>query len=305
MTFNDDVSLDTSQVGDVRGGGFGGIPGGGFTVGGGGLGIVGLLIFVLISALGGGGGGSGAGTGAVTGLQPGQTGSVPAAELAQACRTGADANRRDDCRIVGYVNSVQGYWRQAFDGYQPAPTIIFRGGVRTGCGNATSAVGPFYCPADGRVYMDLGFFDELSTRFGARGGPFAQAYVVAHEYGHHVQNLLGTSDRVGRSRDTGPDSPAVRLELQADCYAGVWAKNAEQTTDAQGRRLFEDITEEDIAIALDAASAVGDDRIQERAQGRVTPESWTHGSAEQRQRWFTIGFRSGSPRSCDTFGGDI
>jgi predicted metalloprotease len=302
VTFNDDAGLDTSQVGDQRGGGF---PGGGLAIGGGGLGIVGLLVYLLVSVLGGGEPGT-----VASPLQPGETGAVSASELADTCKTGADANARDDCRTVGYVNSVQNYWRRAFDssngGYRPAQTIIFSGAVRTGCGNATSAVGPFYCPADGRVYFDLGFFDELTNRFGARGGSLAQGYVVAHEYGHHVQNLLGTSDRVGRAGgQAGPDSPSVRLELQADCYAGVWAKNATETTDASGRPLFESITEKDIADALSAAAAVGDDRIQAKAQGRVDPESWTHGSAEQRQRWFTTGYRSGSPRSCDTFSGDI
>ncbi len=306
MTFNDDASLDTSQVGDQRGGG-GGFPGGGIAIGGGGLGIVGVLIFLVVSLLGGSDGGGG---GVQSPLQPGQTGAVSAQELASSCRTGADANARDDCRIVGYVNSVQSYWQRAFGssngGYQPAQTIIFSGGVRTGCGNATSAVGPFYCPADGRVYMDLGFFDELSTRFGAQGGPLAQAYVVAHEYGHHVQNLLGTSDRVGRAGgQSGPESASVRLELQADCYAGVWTRNASSTTDAQGRPLIKPPTEREIQVALDAAAAVGDDRIQARSQGRVDPESWTHGSAEQRQRWFTTGYESGDPRSCDTFSGDI
>jgi uncharacterized protein len=302
VTFNDDAGLDTSQVGDQRGGGF---PGGGLAIGGGGLGIVGLLVYLLVSVLGGGEPGT-----VASPLQPGETGAVSASELADTCKTGADANARDDCRTVAYVNSVQNYWRRAFGssngGYRPAQTIIFSGAVRTGCGNATSAVGPFYCPADGRVYFDLGFFDELTNRFGARGGSLAQGYVVAHEYGHHVQNLLGTSDRVGRAGgQTGPDSPSVRLELQADCYAGVWAKNATETTDASGRPLFESITEKDIADALSAAAAVGDDRIQAKAQGRVDPESWTHGSAEQRQRWFSTGYRSGSARSCNTFSGDI
>jgi uncharacterized protein len=175
--------------------------------------------------------------------------------------------------------------------------------VQTGCGNATTDVGPFYCPADGRAYFDLGFFDELRTRFGAQGGSFAQGYVVAHEYGHHIQNLLGTSDRVGGG--TGPESGSVRLELQADCYAGAWAKNATQTTGANDRPLFESITQTDINNALDAAAAVGDDRIQAKAQGRVTPENFTHGTSAQRQKWFTTGYRTGNPNSCDTFSGSI
>jgi uncharacterized protein len=300
VTFNDDASLDTSQVG----GGGRGLPG--LAVGGGGIGIIGLIIYLVINALGGG---DPSGGGLPSQLQPGQNGAVAADEIASECRTGADANERIDCRIVGYTNSVQDYWEKAFGsrngGYQPTRTILFQGGVQTACGNATSAVGPFYCPTDGLVYMDVSFFDELSRRFGAQGGPLAQAYVVAHEYGHHVQNLLGTSDRVGRDRSTGPDSPAVRLELQADCYAGVWTKNASSTTDAQGRALIKPPTEEEIKVALDAAAAVGDDRIQERTQGRVSPEGWTHGSSEQRQRWFLTGYRSGNPSSCNTFSGSV
>jgi len=300
VTFNEDAGIDTSQVSDRRGS-FGGIPGGGFTVGGGGLGIIGLLIYLVINGLSGGA--------APSALSPGETGSVAASDLSSECRTGADANARDDCRIVGYVNSVQGYWKSAFQRagrrYVPADTVIFSSAVQTGCGTASSAVGPFYCPPDQRVYLDLGFFDELKTRFGARGGPFAQAYVVAHEYGHHVQNLLGTSDRAARGAQQGQNSASVRLELEADCYAGVWANHAEQTTDAQGNRLFTDITDQDVRDGLDAASAVGDDRIQQKARGRIDPESFTHGTSAQRQKWFRTGFQSGDPGSCDTFSGSI
>jgi predicted metalloprotease len=299
VTFNDNASLDTSQVGDRRG--MGGA--GGLALGGGGLGIIGVIIYLIVSLVGGGGSSSG-GLGVQTPLQPGQTGSVTPDDLAQVCRTGADANARDDCRIVAYTNSVQQYWSRGLGSrYQPAQTVIFSGSVQTGCGNATTEVGPFYCPADGKAYFDLGFFDELKSRFGAQGGSFAQGYVVAHEYGHHIQNLLGTSDQVGQG-DTGPQSGSVRLELQADCYAGAWAKSASSTTGTNGQPLFRSITQSDISNALDAAAAVGDDRIQSRAQGRVTPESFTHGTSAQRQKWFTRGYQSGA-KACDTFSGSV
>jgi predicted metalloprotease len=193
---------------------------------------------------------------------------------------------------------VQAYWTKALRNYDPARTRFFDGGVSTACGNATSAVGPFYCPADRYVYIDLGFFDQLESQFGASAGPLAQAYVIAHEYGHHVQNLTGVLERAD-SRDTGPQGDAVRVELQADCYAGAWVANAVRTG------LIEEITRADVQDGLSAAAAVGDDRIQERSQGRVTPENWTHGSSEQRQSWFVRGIEGGTPNSCDTFRGRV
>ena len=293
--FRDDAKLDTSQVEDLRGRRVGK---GGLAVGGGGIGLV---VTLLIIFLGGNVTGGDGGLGDLGNLAD-QTAGTPAAneEIAQECRTGADADQREDCRIVGYVNSIQSYWSDAFAAggreYTPARTRFFTDAVETGCGSATSAMGPFYCPADRYVYIDLGFFDELRSRFGAQGGPFAQAYVIAHEYGHHVQNLLGVLDG---PQDQGADSRAVRVELQADCFAGVWASNAVETG------FLTRLTQADIADALDAAAAVGDDRIQEAVQGRVTPESWTHGSSEQRQHWFTTGYESGDPGACDTFGGDV
>jgi predicted metalloprotease len=285
VDFDDNAGLDTSQVSDVRGRSF---PGGGLALGGGGLGIVGLIVALLF----------GVNPGDLLGSSGPSNSVVSASDLAERCRTGADADRDQDCRIVGVVNSVQAYWARALGSrYTKAPTQLFTGATSTGCGNATSDVGPFYCPADDTVYLDLGFFGDLRDKLGAQGGNFAQAYVVAHEYGHHVQDLLGTSARV-TGNETGPKSPSVRLELQADCFAGVWAANATKTG------FVTNLTSADIADGLDAAAAVGDDRIQARATGRVDRESWTHGSAEQRQLWFTRGFGSGRANDCDTFAAD-
>ena len=293
MDFDDAARLDTSRVRDTRGrGGLGG--GRGLAVGGGGLGVVGLLLALVLGVDPGSFGGT---TGAYDTVQEAD-GGVGAAELADRCGTGADADQDAACRIVGVDNSLFDFWSRTVRGFEPATTEIFDGAVSTACGQATAAVGPFYCPPDQGIYLDLGFFDELRTTYGAQGGDFAIAYVLAHEYGHHVQNLTGQSEASRRLPDqTGPQGASTRLELQADCYAGVWAANAQR----DGFLTFDDT---DVREGLSAAAAVGDDRIQEAARGRVDPESWTHGSAEQRQRWFTTGLRSGDPAACDTFGAD-
>jgi predicted metalloprotease len=205
---------------------------------------------------------------------------------------------------VLYVNSIQDYWDAEFARrgarYQPAVTHFFSDGVRTACGAASSQVGPFYCPGDRGVYLDLGFFSEMRSRFGVDAGAFGEAYVLAHEYGHHIQNLTGQMQQLRPG--SGPESDAVRLELQADCYAGTWAHHATTSPADDGRPLILELTEQDVRDGLTAAAAVGDDYIQERFQGTVTPEAWTHGSSEQRQRWFLTGLESGRLESCDTFG---
>jgi predicted metalloprotease len=221
------------------------------------------------------------------------------------CKTGADANSDEDCARVAVENSLYNYWsttlpKQGNTQFTPATMLTFSGGVDTGCGQATSQVGPFYCPSDSQIYLDTTFFqDVLEGQLGGQGGDFVEPYVIGHEYGHHIQNLLGTMGQVRTQQ--GPKSDAVRLELQADCYAGMWTKAATTTTDTEGVQIFEGLDQGDITEALDSAKAVGDDRIQQRSQGRVDPEAWTHGSAEQRMRWFTVGLEQGSLEACDTF----
>jgi predicted metalloprotease len=258
----------------------GGGMGGPVVVGGGGLGLVILIIAMLL------------GVNPLSELS-GTTPGVDGAPSAQECQTGADANKRDDCRIVGFVNSIQQYWGEEFarrgETYLPAKTVLFSGVTQGGCGVAQSAMGPFYCPEDQKVYLDTTFFDELQQRFGAQGGPFAVGYVVAHEYGHHLQNILGLLEQ-----SQSGNQASIRVELMADCLAGVWARHAADTN------YLEAPTEAEIAQALDAAAAVGDDRIQQQTQGRVQPESWTHGSSAQRQQWFKTGYQTGDMNRCDT-----
>ncbi|HEX6678367.1 MAG TPA: neutral zinc metallopeptidase [Actinomycetes bacterium] len=295
--FDPDSKLDTSQVEDTRGSR---LPGGRVAVGGG-LGLVGLLIALLLGVNPFGGDSNSAFPG-IDQVQGDNT------RIQQECQTGQDANTKQDCRTVAIVNSVQEFWTDEFSHrgsqYQPATTRLFTQATQTGCGTATSEVGPFYCPTDRHVYIDQGFYQELQSKFGAKGGPFAQAYVLAHEYGHHVQDLTGTMERVGNDRQ-GPQSGSVRLELQADCYAGLWAAHAATTPGPSGRPLVKRVTSQEVAEGLDAAAAVGDDRIQQEFQGRVNPESWTHGSSAQRQHWFTVGYQTGELERCDTFSGPI
>ena len=252
-------------------------------------GVLGIVVLIATLLLGGGGGGGGFGNMLQDDL------GAPAPES------------REDEFVRFLSDDTQVVWADIFarmgEPYEYTTVNSFTGQVSSGCGMATSAVGPFYCPADRQVYLDLEFFDQLRSRFGAPGD-FAQAYVVAHEVGHHVQNLLGTSAEVRRREQAASSQEeanqwSVRLELQADCYAGIWA----HSVDVRGREEGSDVALEpgDIEEGLAAAEAVGDDRIQSQAGVDVQPETWTHGSSEQRREWFTRGYESGSPDHCDTF----
>lgn len=305
MKFNRNARLDTSQISDRRGAG--GFPGGKAGAAGGGLGLVGVIVVVVVSLLSGGSGDtSGLADSLLNQLGAGGGSAATAdnSDLEESCRTGADANANDDCTVVAIVNSVQSYWSTALAGstvaYADAPTVFYSGATSTGCGRGSADMGPFYCPSDGNVYIDLSFWNDLETQFGADASAFTQAYVIAHEYGHHVQDLLGTMAKVGSA--TGATSGSVRLELQADCYAGAWAKHASTVAGADGQVLISDITQADIDNAVETAGRIGDDWIQQNLGGRSPdPSSYTHGTAAQRQKWFTTGYSTGNPNRCDTF----
>jgi len=258
-----------------------------------GLGIGGTVVVLALSLL------FGRNLFSDLGVEPGVAAGAPMS-------TADSAAQETQVQFVSFVlDDVQSTWATILPKYgtqfTPARLVLFRNSTDSGCGPAQSAMGPFYCPVDQRVYLDLGFFDELKQRFGASGDA-AQAYVIAHELGHHVQHLLGTDAKVRQLQESNPSSAnelSVRLELQADCYAGVWVANAIRTG------LVEDITRADIQDALTSAAAIGDDRIQEKTQGQVNPETWTHGSSDQRQSWFVRGIDGGTPNSCDTFRGRV
>ena len=305
MRFNPRARLNSRQVQVRRGGGGGG---GGFGRGGGGMpipmgvggGIGGVILLVVILVLSGAlNGGTGSSSSSGDGVDTSGVSGVPN------CQTGDDANKNEQCALVADVNSIQSFWGQALPdqaniAYKPVHTVLFSGQTDTGCGGASADVGPFYCPVDKTVYLDTTFFhDMLQGQLGARGGPFSEAYVLAHEYGHHIQDELGTMSKVRTQQ--GPMSDSVRLELQADCYGGMWAKYATSTKDANGQVFIEDLTQDDYARAIDAAQAVGDDRIQQRSSGRVNPDQWTHGSSAARVMWFETGLRDGTLSACDTF----
>jgi predicted metalloprotease len=299
MELNENARIDTSQIDDQRSSGGGGGGLGGLPIGGGGL--AGIVVAVLISLVGGYFGINNL-TGDSGGAQTGDN-----TQLAQKCSQ-QDAREQLDCRNVLFVNSIQDYWVDALptsfgEQYKPAKTVLFSQAVRTGCGNADSGVGPFYCPADDRVYIDLTFYKVLADQLGAPG-EFAQPYVLAHEYGHHVQDLLGTEAEMRRAQQRDPDSAnelSVKLELQADCYAGAWAKNATGTDDGSGQKIIKSISAQDIEEGLQTAAKIGDDALQQRGGGTVNPAEFTHGTSAQRQEWFRKGYRDGSPKDCDTF----
>ena len=291
----DDQSVDVSGVSDRRGmGGRGGLA-----VGGGGIGVVGLIIYVLISVLGGG-------SVDTTGLVP-PDGSVQEqgsgeSDLETRCNTEGAIEQYDDCYLVKVYNEINEVWDAEFgragETYEQPGLVFFTQGVQTGCGTASSQVGPFYCPPDQSIFIDIGFLDQLQQQFGAEGR-YAQAYILAHEAGHHLQTVFGTERKVRAAQQSNPGQQnelSVAMELQADCYAGVWSKLADDAGNVS-------IGEAEVQQAQDAAAAVGDDRIQQQTQGRVDKESWTHGSAAARKQWFTTGRTTGDVNACDTFKG--
>lgn len=287
MTFSEGMQIDTSTTSSSGGG-----PGRGLAIGGG---MAGLVIVVVALLLG-------VDPGSVIPTQPdGQQQSEVAGFDVSQCKTGEDANKILGCRIIATGNSVDAVWGQLLQGYTRPHVRLFSGSVNTGCGGATTEVGPFYCPVDQTAYFDTAFFQVLVDQFGSSGGPFAQEYVVAHEFGHHVQDLLGDIGRAQQGAQ-GSEGNGVRTELQADCYAGIWAHYASTVKQkSTGSTYLNPLTDKDIADALSAASSVGDDWIQKQSTGQVNPETWTHGSSEQRQHWFTVGYQTGDPKRCDTY----
>jgi predicted metalloprotease len=283
--------VNSGDVIDQRAGG--GMPGGRVAIPGG-LGITGILIYLAISLLSGGGSSI-----AVDDPLGGST-QAPGASSPRGIPASQDPDRDLKDFSVYVFERTQQTWEKTLRAegkpYEHAKLVLYRGGVQTGCGSATSAVGPFYCPADQRVYLDLSFYGDMQTQLQA-SGDFAWAYVIAHEMGHHVQQQLGTSDQVTQAQREHPDQRnelSVRLELQADCYAGVWAKT-----------VYADLEPGDVEEAMNASRAVGDDRLQKRATGSVDPDSFTHGSSAQRAKWFDRGRQSGNPADCDTFSGEV
>jgi predicted metalloprotease len=280
MTFNPDADISTNTT---RRRGRGAV-----VAGAGGIGLLGIIALIAGPLLGidltglipsgDGGGGGGAGS--------------PQESTLSECKTGEDANENVDCRMAGAEVVLNAYWEDHVDGYVKPGLVVVDGSTSTGCGTATNAVGPFYCPPDQTVYIDPTFFDLMRQQFGASAGNLAQLYIVGHEWGHHIQYITGDMERYPNN-GTGPDSNGVRIELQADCYAGAWIGQMTQEKDSDGVPYLLEPTEAEIADALNAANTVGDDNIQEQSSGSVNPESFTHGTSEQRQGWFASGYKYG------------
>ncbi|MGN6599867.1 MAG: KPN_02809 family neutral zinc metallopeptidase [Actinomycetes bacterium] len=311
----DDQNVDVSGVDDRRGGGgfggggFGGLGGRGVAVGGGGLGIVGVLIFLAVQLLGGGSSGLTIPSGVE---QPGYgtdgsgsyAGGPSRSDLQQRCNTDGAIDKYQDCYLIKVYDEINEVWSQQFDQrgatYTKPRLAFFSGQTQTGCGAASAQVGPFYCPADREIYLDIDFLNQLQQQFGATGR-YAETYIVAHEAGHHLQTLLGIEPKVRQLQQQDPSREnelSVKLELQADCYAGVYGRVANDNGN-------ERITDAELNEALNAAAAVGDDAIQRQTQGSVNPDTFTHGTSEQRRSWFLKGYQSGQLEACTTFGGTI
>lgn len=282
MTFNQNANVGGNRA--RRRGAGAAVAGGGIA----GIGALAVILFQLFTGTD------------ISGLVPGvpQPGGGAESEIEQ-CETGADANARDDCRLAAGSVVLDEYWTDQVQGYRAPGLIVVDGQTPTQCGTASNQTGPFYCPPEETVYVDPTFFALMRERFGASAGPLAQLYVLAHEYGHHVQYITGVMDRYPNN-GTGPDSNGVRTELQADCFAGAWVGSMTEQRDENGVPYLDPPTPQQIADAINAARTVGDDHIQQESGGFVNPESWTHGSSEQRQRWFQAGYQDGVS-ACDTF----
>ncbi|QAY62423.1 neutral zinc metallopeptidase [Xylanimonas allomyrinae] len=294
MTFTEGGKF---EGGRVRKGGGGGRTG---MIAGGGLGAV---VVALLALFFGNGGDLGQLAGALSGAGEQSQPQVGDGGFVDEC-TAAQANTDLECGLSATIQSLDAYWqdvlpRQAGVPYAQPDVVSFSGSTNTACGPATADVGPFYCPPDQTIYIDVSFYQELETRFGASGGPLAREYVVAHEMGHHIENLIGAMDEAQRG-GSGADSDSVRIELEADCLAGMWASAASSTIDPDTGVVFlEPLTQQDLQDAVSAAQAVGDDHIQQQATGQIRPDLFTHGTSAQRVRWFQVGYDGGTLRSCD------
>lgn len=307
MRFNPKADIGGGRISTGGGGGGlgGGLGGGGLGGGSGpripipgGMGIKGTIVIIVLYVI----------------LQMCTSGGLPGPSLGQsdtptqqqgdtstydACKTGADANEDANCARKAVVYSLEQYWEtQLPDGkFKVAPVVTFTGNTSTACGSASSGMGPFYCPADQTIYQDPSFYEQIfEGQLGGENADFVEAYVLGHEYGHHIQNITGEMKNVRTQQ--GENSDAVKLELEADCYAGAWTKAATGVQDDKGVAIFEVIDDEDIREAINAAKTVGDDSIQKKTQGSVNPDGWTHGSSEQRMQSFQAGYQGSSPEVC-------